>query len=84
MLADNDAGTILFNSQVRAATPGTSSCGGNDVPPCDERWGDYLQVVQDPDNPMNVWGVSMYQSTSGPFGWGTAFAKANSSGILFK
>jgi hypothetical protein len=79
VVADNDKGQILFNSQIQAHTAGTTACGDSN---CDERWGDYMGSAQDPANPNDMWDVSQYQAESGPFGWGTAFAESNSSGII--
>jgi hypothetical protein len=55
-------------------TSGTTACSGT---MCDERWGDYQAVAQDPSSPSDVWLASQYQMASGEYGWGTVIAEAD-------
>ena len=49
-------GSSSFEVLIHDATPGVTACGS--TTPCTERWGDYLNVAQDPIN----------HSTSEPWG----------------
>jgi hypothetical protein len=90
VIADNDAGNVLFNTQIQANAAGSTACGQNQTPPCSERWGDYFGAARDPSNTNNTWVSSAYQLLNTPFSgsgavdWGTAFAEANSSGVILK
>jgi hypothetical protein len=72
-------GRQSFDTVIQPSAAGTSACAGS-PPPCDERWGDYVGATQDPVDPRTVWLAGLYQSSSGPFGWGTVIARARASG----
>ncbi len=78
-----DAGSAVtgpgFDVTLQPATSGTSTCGSGDMPPCTERWGDYLGTAIDPSDPTSVWVTGLVQESSGSFGWGTVIAKVSAS-----
>jgi hypothetical protein len=66
-----------FDTIIQSSVSGTSACAAFQVPPCDERWGDYMGATQDPADPSYVWVAGLYQAASGLFGWGTVIARAH-------
>jgi hypothetical protein len=73
-------GRRSFDTVIQPSAAGSSACAGS-PPPCDQRWGDYFGATQDPVDPRHVWLAGLYQSSSGPFGWGTVIARARASGV---
>jgi hypothetical protein len=74
-------GRLLFDSVTQPPASGTTACAPGDVPPCDERWGDYMGATQDPVHRNYVWVAGLYQATSGLFGWATVIARAHVAGL---
>jgi hypothetical protein len=70
-----------FDTVIQPSFSGTTACDPNQVPPCDERWGDYMGATQDPVDPGYVWVAGLYQARNGPFGWGTVIARAHVIGL---
>jgi hypothetical protein len=80
------AGRPLLNGRLldkitEPSVSAASACASFQVPPCDERWGDYMGATQDPVDPSYVWVGGLYQAASGSFGWGTVIARAHISGL---
>jgi hypothetical protein len=70
-----------FDALVQPSADGTSACDASQLPPCDERWGDYLGAAQDGADPASVWLVGLYQARSGVFGWATVISRARVGGV---
>jgi hypothetical protein len=80
------AGRPLLNGRLldkitEPSVSAASACASFQVPPCDERWGDYMGATQDPVDPSYVWVGGLYQAASGSFGWGTVIARAHIGGL---
>ncbi|MGZ5261942.1 MAG: hypothetical protein ACXWC0_30370, partial [Burkholderiales bacterium] len=67
-----------FDVLIHDAAPDVSACVTTS--PCTERWGDYVNVAQDPITKSHVWAVGEYQADNGV--WGTAIAQATAAGVL--
>jgi hypothetical protein len=67
-----------FDVLIHDAAPGATAC--LTTTPCTERWGDYVNVAQDPTAPSHVWAVGEYQADNGV--WGTVIDQATSAGVL--
>jgi hypothetical protein len=68
-----------FRTVIASSVPGTTACHTGVLPPCYERWGDYLGATQDPINPKKLWFVGLYQTSSGDDGWTTEIASVTVS-----
>lgn len=68
-----------YYAVIYGNTVGTNACNKGT---CDERWGDYLGVAQDPSNRSHVWVVGSYQKANGADGWGTVIAEATATQIF--
>jgi hypothetical protein len=68
-----------FNLTLQPAVAGTTACPSTQTPPCDERWGDYLDAAIDPSEPSTVWVSGLYQQSSGGFGWSTIIAQVSTA-----
>jgi hypothetical protein len=68
-----------YDVTLQPPVSGTTACTSGAMPPCDERWGDYLGAAIDPSDPTSVWVAGLYQAQSGQYGWGTVIAKVSAT-----
>jgi hypothetical protein len=67
-----------FEQLIQDAAPGATACPT--TTPCTERWGDYVNVAQDPITRSHVWAVGEYQADNGV--WATVIEQATSAGVI--